>query len=420
MFALPRALRPLLPFALLALALAGCSDGTAPGGGADSGALALGGSFDADGSSFLLGVTDTLPGNPLVVELIGGELELDPASEELSIQVAIRNVGADIHPPVMIWLGDFRPGSVSVVNPDAMAVSGGLADVLPPAYGFDYSELLGDDGVLEAGETSRTKLWVFHDPGLASFAFGARLDAGLAPGLARLGGRVWVDRNANGLPEQGEPGWHGAPIFVETPSGDLLMAYSNAQGRWGLPVESVGIYQVTCDFSIYGMIPPFFTTPNPLNVLIAPDPDGDPQSFLNADFGIHWGGAPNAEPVVFTDLPPDSLHQAPWQFIEARIEEDCLAFHVAFSGCQPEHAWTFYISGGFMESNPVQVRGVLVHELEEDCDAAFDIILHFSLSPLRIRYEQAYGSGTLQINLLDFQGQVHQIEYYVRGKDEGK
>ncbi len=417
MIALPRSLR-LLPFALLVLA--GCSDGTAPGGGPGAGNLALGGSFDADGGEFLLGVTDTLPGNPLVVELIGGGLEIDPQSEELSIQVSIRNVGADIHPPVMIWLGAFRPPVVSVVNPDAVAMSGGLADVLPPAYGFDYSELLGEDGVLETGETSRAKLWVFHDPGLGSFAFGARLDAGLAPGLARLGGRVWVDRNANGLPEQGEPGWHGAPIIVETPGGDLLLAYSDAEGRWALPIASVGIYQVTCDFSIFDMIPPLFTTPNPLSVLIAPGPDGDPQSFLHADFGIHWGGAPNAEPVVFTDLPPDSLHDAHWQFIAARIEEDCLALRVAFSGCQPEHPWTCYISGGFMESNPVQVRAVLVHELEEDCDAAFTTNEHFDLSPLRIRYEQAYGSGTLLINLVDFQGQVHPIEYYVRGKDEGK
>jgi hypothetical protein len=419
MFARSRALRPLSPFALIAIALASCSDGTAPGGGPQSGDLALGGDFDADGGTFVLGVTDSVPGNPLVVELIGGGLALDPGDEEISLQVAIRNVGADIHPPVMIWLGDFVPGSVSVVNPDAVAVAGGLADLLPPAYGFDYSELLGEDGVLASGETSRSKPWVFHDPGLASFAFDARLDAGLAPGLARLGGRVWVDRNGNGQPDDDEPGWHGAPILVETPGGETLLAYSNDAGRYGVPAPVAGLYQVTCDFSIFDMPPPLFTTPNPLSVLIAPDAGGEPQSFLHADFGLHWGAGPG-EPVVFTEASPESLHLAPWTLIEARIEEDGLGLQVGFSGCQPEHPWTLYICGGFMESNPVQVRAVLVHELEEDCDAAFTRVLPFSLHPLRMAYEMAYGSGTLLIQLVDFQGQVHTIEYAIRGKDQGK
>ena len=120
------------------------------------------------------------------------------------------------------------------------------------------------------------------------------------------------------------------------------------------------------------------------------------------------------EPVVFTDLPPDSLHYAPWSLIEASIEGDILNLHVGFSGCQPDHPWTFHISGGFMESWPVQVNGVLVHELYEDCEAYFETWLHFNLLPLKIEYIRIYGQDELIIlNVIDFQGEVHPLEYRI-------
>ncbi len=415
-----RALRQLSPFALVAIMLAGCSDGTAPGGGPQSGDLALGGSFDADGETFLLGVTDTLPGNPLVVELIGGGLVLDPEDEEVSLQVAIRNVGADIHPPVMIWLGDFVPGSVSVVNPDAVAVSGGLADILPPAYGFDYSELLGEDGVLASGETSRSKPWIFHDPGLASFAFGARLDAGLAPGLARLGGRVWVDRNGNGQLRRrraglarradhgGDARRRGAP-GLQRPRGPLRPAcrdrgaLSGALRLLDLRHAAAALHDAESAERAH----------RAGRRAVSRRASCTPTSAST--------GAPGRPSRWSSRRPhPSRCTWRPGRSSRRGSQDDALGLQVGFSGCQPEHPWTLYICGGFMESNPVQVRAVLVHELEEECDAAFTRVLPFSLHPLRMAYEMAYGSGTLLIQLVDFQGQVHTIEYYVRGKDEGK
>jgi len=414
-----QALLPLASFALI-FSVASCSDGTAPKGGADSGELAIGGSYDADDGQFVLGVTDTLPGNPLLVELIGSELVTDPETEQLSLRVALRNLGDDIHPPVMLWLSEFQPAAVYVLNPDAVRMAEGPDDLLPPAYGFDYSALFGEDGVLSAGETSQAKLWLFHDPGLGSFAFHARLEAGLVPGLPRIAGRVWEDYNGNGVLEAGEPGWPGAPIVVATPEGELISVFSGPQGRYSVPALTAGLYRLECDFSEFGMIPPFFTTPNPLNVLIAPGPDGELQSYLHAHFGIRWGDdpPPGPPPVVFTEAPPESLHFGHWSYIEGGVEGDRLDLRVGFSGCQPEQPWTCYISGGFMESYPVQVRAVLVHEVEEECDATFEETLHFDLWPLKRAYVEAYGPNQmLLIDLIDFSGAVHQIEYWIEMPD---
>ena len=411
--------RFLLPLCMLAALGGGCSDSTAPAGGGDpTGTLPLDGSFDAEDGLFLLAISDSVPGGHLAVELIGSNLELDPAEDRLSLDVAIRNIGPDLYPPLMIWLRAFRPENVSVENPDAVEVSGGLRDVLPPAYGFDYSGLLGEDGVLHPGELSGAKRWIFHDPGLVSFAFAARLDAGLQPDLAVVGGRVWEDLNANGRLEEGEPGWSPARLVMETPDGQVLETRCGPDGRYRLPASTAGLYRLTCDLSEAGVPPPFFTTPNPLAVLLAPGPDGLPQSFLDANFGLRFGPPPDLPPVVFTDSLPSELHFAPWNLIAAGIEEDRLSLRVGFSGCQPEHPWTFYISGGFMESWPVQVKGVLVHEREEDCDAYFEKALHFDLRPLKEAYIAAYGpDGRLLLNLIDYQNAMHQLEYWIAGPD---
>ena len=409
------------PALLIPIFLAvGCSDGTAPKGGAATGELALGGSYDADGGSFVLGITDTLSGNPLLVELIGSGLSTDPETEQLSLQVALRNLGDDIHPPVMLWLSEFQPAAVFVLNPDAVRMADGPDDLLPPAYGFDYTGLFGEDGVLSHGETSQAKLWVFQDPGLGSFAFRARLEAGLVPDLPRIAGRVWEDFNGNGLPEAGEPGWPGAPIVVLLPNGELISIFTNEQGRYRVPALNAGLYRLTCDFDAFGMFSPNFTTANPLNVLIAPGEDGGLQSYLHADFGIVWGDdpPPGPPPVLFTDAPPESLQFEPWSYIEGDTEGDRLKLRVGYSGCQPQHAWSCYIIGGFMESWPVQVRATLVHETREDCDAAFQEALRFDLQPLRRAYHEAYDTdGLLLIDLVDFGGETHRIEYWIAGED---
>jgi len=400
------------------LLMTSCSPATSPSGGSDpTGSANLGGDFD--GESFVLYVID--PGDPdedspLHVELIGSDLVVDPVDQTISLQVAIHNLGEPLFPALMVWLSDFLPPSVTVQNPDVMLPDPQGNDVLPWAYGFDYSELLGEDGVLSEGEISGEREWIFGDPGLLPFSFAARLEAGLQPNLPRIEGRCFVDENRDGMPGPGEPPLH-AEVLMVTPAGEHMVAFTGPEGRYSFPVFEAGLYGLHC-FPLWGPETPpefpwHFTTPNPLSVILPPGPEGLPEGFHDAHFGAvrEWQPLP---PVRFTDLPPDSLHFAPWTLIEAGIHGDRMDLHLGFSGCQPEQPFTLWISGGFMESWPVQVNAVLVHDVDEDCDAWWQDEIAYDLTPLRNAYLEGYGEpGLLLVNLIDFQGAAHQLEYAI-------
>ncbi len=202
-----------------------------------------------------------------------------------------------------------------------------------------------------------------------------------------------------------------AQILLVTPTGESILSFTNPDGSYLFPVFETGLHRLEC-FPIEENIW-HFTTPNPLALLLTPAPNGLPNSFLAAHFGAAHSGLP-LPPVRFTDLPPDSLHFAPWQLLSAEVHGDRIGLELGFSGCQPDHPFSLWISGGFMESEPVQVNAVLVHELEEDCDAWWHVERGFGLMPLREAYIEAYGEpGLLIMNLIDFQGESHPLEYRI-------
>lgn len=395
-----------------------CSPATSPSGGGDlTGSANLGGDFD--GESFLLYVidgSDPDEGPLLHVELIGSDLVIDPADQSLSLQVAIRNLGEPLHPSLIVWLSDFLPASVTVRNPDIMLPDPQGNDVLPWAYGFDYSDQLGEDGVLSHGEISGEREWVFNDPGLLSFSFRARLEAGLQPDLPRIEGRCFVDDNRDGMPSPGEPPLH-AEVLMTTPAGESAIVFTDPDGHYAFPVFDAGLHTLHC-FPVWGPetppeLPWQFTTPNPLSVILVPGPDDLPEGFHDAHFGaVHED--PGMPAVQFTDLPPDSLHFGSWSYLGAEILGNHIDIHAGYSGCEPEQPFTLWISGGFMESWPVQVNAVLVHDVEQDCDAWWESELRFSLVPLRHAYMEAYDvPGTLIVNLIDYNGESYPIEYHI-------
>ena len=385
------------------------------------------GVFDPTEQSFVLKTIDLPPpwdGPPLQIQLIGSNLEVSASDETVSLDVAIRNLnGRPLYAPGLVWVEGFVPPEVSILNPDITLVPPAISPADTFAYwvryGLDYSELLGDDGVLEHEEVSAPKTWIFHDPGLASFTFQGWAEFSPQPDRSRIAGICFVDLNLNGQPDPGEPPLQGAFVTALLPDGNFARAAVNLDGHYSLPVESAGLYEVECGIA-FGLPPlPPWTTPNPRTVLLTPGPDGVPNSFLEAHFGMARDYPPPAVPAIqFTDAPPDSLHHAPWQFIDGFVERDLLHMHVGFSGCQPEHPFSLWMTGGFMESEPVRARIVLVNELEEDCDAWFESDLMFDLAPLRDRYLAAYGQGELILSMPSLDGSTNEIlweVYYLDG-----
>ncbi|MXV84995.1 hypothetical protein F4X88_01610 [Candidatus Poribacteria bacterium] len=84
------------------------------------------------------------------------------------------------------------------------------------------------------------------------------------------------------------------------------------------------------------------------------------------------------------------------------ITGDVLTLSVSYSGGCEAHNFTLITSGGFLESNPVQLQAVLAHDANgESCEAWVTETYHFNVSPLKTRYQKAYRTetGTIALNI---------------------
>jgi hypothetical protein len=404
-----RAFPILIPVLLTALAvLAGCrgeGDATAPPADAAS--------IDPGAGSFRLEtLTAELPDGALLpVTLVGADLVLDADGRHVQLAVALRNDGERPLPaPAVVWLTRFDPAGVFVAAPDtSLPVAGPL-----PVDGFVYDDELGPDGALPPGAASAPRTWRFLTPAQEPFSFALRL-APPSPPAAAIAGRAFYDHDRDGLPGDDERPLAPGHVDVAGPDGLRAVVPVDADGRYAYPLAAAGLYELTFVPEFETFAPLLWTTPNPLRVLITPDPDGRPLPYDRARFGAVTD-APPPQVIGFTDAPPDSLHHAPWMLVEAQLREPALLqLHVGYSGCQPAHDFRLWMSGGFMESEPVRARIVLVHETEEACDAAFETVLPFGLEPLAERYRESYGEGPLLLEIVDFQGRTRSLLWNVGG-----
>jgi hypothetical protein len=392
----------ILALATLAMAvLSACSQSTAPTSQDQTTAQAtFEGALDPGASSFVLrSVPASQPGQaPVAVKLIGSNLVVDSTAETVSLDVAIRNASTvTLFAPALVRLSALQPSSVTALELD-----------------LDYSALLGSDGALSPGELSASKTWHFSVPGLTSFSFAAMATFGVQPGAPVIAGAIFRDENSNGVRDAGDGPFYGT-VNVVRPDGITLTATAVDSGTYSFPVQDVGLYTLTYQ-------PPLLrcrcevvvTTTNPLQVVLTPDENGAPRSFLHADFGAHVGPLGEfPQPVVLTDLPPEQIHQDSYHLLAIELTGDVMTLRVGFTGCGPDHGFTLYMVGGFMESNPVQAKLLLAHDRHgEDCPAEFERTLLFDLTPLREAFEHAYGqTGPVRLRFSDFQGAEHEFLY---------
>ncbi|MCL1594332.1 MAG: hypothetical protein M3132_08285, partial [Actinomycetia bacterium] len=278
-------------------------------------------------------------------------------------------------------------------------------------YGFDYSDLLGDDGVLDPDESSQARSWIFHDPGLGSFSFVAEAEFGMEPDRPVISGMLFSDDNRNGVRDEGEGPYFAGGVTVQFPDGSSVHAGPDERGIYRVRVIEPGLHRVV--FSSMLACPACYcvTTPNPLDVLLTPGPDGEPQSLEQADFGIYPGPCWDPPPpipseVVLTDLSPDEIDQDFYHLISAQLDGESFSIRVGYSGCSPDHPFTLYAGRRFMESMPVQTWMLLAHDdRDEFCLAYFEETLTFDLGPIQDAHIEDYGApGIVLIRFRDFEG----------------
>jgi hypothetical protein len=404
-----RAILFLLAAGSLVLASA-CSQGVDPAPVADEGPVGFVGTLDPTAGTFILKEIETpRPAyQHLRLQLIGRNLQVDAENSSVSLEVAVRNLSeATLFPDVIVWLSDFLPEAVVPTNADLIPPdSASLSDSLTSAlWGYLYSDLLGDDGMLEPRELSGFKPWIFYDPGLSSFSFGASVAFSLHPAAATLSGVVFNDMDADGELDPDESGFGAGVIFADGPGRDATQVIEvGPHGRYGFPVDQPGLYTLT-------YIPPptlapfaalIFTTPNPLEVFMAPGPDGLPREFHDANFGVHSPGRP-VQLVEITDRNPEDIPTDPYRMGEAWIRQSVLVLKgLGFSGCSGGHPFHLFMAGGFSGSNPVQATLVLSHDDRgELCDAYFEESRFFELAPVIHLYKEMYDGGNgIRLNLI--------------------
>jgi len=395
-----------IAFSLLGLA---CSDSGDPGGNPGDGSHDFQGSIDPGANTFVLESIDstTVDGVRIHVDLLGSNLEVDPESSLVALDVRIRNSGnVALYAPGEIVIHHLSPPTVWVTNADRTdclrmnSIPGGCW------FGFNYSELLGDDGILSPEEISGAKRWRFNDPELVGFSFGAEAKFGLSPDRPRIEGTLFADVNENGHLDPGEPGFGGGHIEVNGPGLDSLVVQVPPDGHYMFPVTEAGLY------TLLAVPPPTFapvhsTTPNPLQILL---PAGE--SYLHADFGFANDQPPplgDARPIGFWEGPPDLLPHDPYGLKDLHLEGTILVIRVGFSGCSPDQPFALFMLDGFLESNPVGATVVLAHDSRNEmCLAYWERTLRYDLNPILDRYVRTYGhGGHVVVHFHDTDGHVH-------------
>jgi len=108
--------------------------------------------------------------------------------------------------------------------------------------------------------------------------------------------------------------------------------------------------------------------------------------------------------IVDFSTMPESWPRDAFQIQEAGVASDLLQVKLSYGGGCRIHDVKGVAWGGWMESDPVQVRLFLSHEdFDDPCDAWITRDLRFDLGPLRSAYQDLYGSappGTTTLILL--------------------
>lgn len=259
------------------------------------------------GGSVMLGaVTDTVAPYGRI-EVWATNIAFNGETGMVTFDVKLVNLTRrTLTPSIHFVITDIRPDDVSVVDFDGSSQDGF------PFY--DFSDMLGEDGVLSPGESTGLVTMTFHTVTARSFAIGFRIEFGTIVGDGVIGGVVFRDDNKNGERERCdrcEPGIPGITVVLvpmpngggdpgdstvtEPHPGNSLVTQTDADGVYSFRGLREGAYMVRVIVSPERWE---VTSTNPLMVTLVKGPDGHVQSFLEGHFGLY---------PLYTPPPSDNL-----------------------------------------------------------------------------------------------------------------
>jgi len=319
-----------IPLALtisILLTLSGCSSSTEPSPGNPDVVNRFEGSIDTGTSSFILRSIEgpASDGSQILIDLIARNLITDFQNQRVLLEVAIKNSSRrPFYAPAKVKISDFEPADVQILNADGTDcpdTTTGPSTQNSCEFIFDYSNQFGEDGLLAPNEVSGFRQWVFAVPELVAFSFGVTAQGADEPEESHIAGLFFFDDNENGSHDAGELPVTIGHVMVTGPGIDepnQMVVGIGEDGRYAFPITQPGLYTLTGFPPPTGSaLPTRFTTPNPLEVVITTDVDGNPVSFTNADFGLaRFGGWDN---LIVTISSPDSIisHDG---FVSLRVE----------------------------------------------------------------------------------------------------
>jgi hypothetical protein len=264
----------LIGFLILLLAATGCSeDPVTPPPGDDTSVRV---DLDPEGADFTIkleavSTPDSLVRGPFFLR--GYDLHYDDQAGALVVDLTItNNCLRTFLDPVSIAIHNILPAGTLILNsPDDSAV-----------FQFDFAN---DDLWWTPGEESLPLTVMFGvDPGV-SVGFNGHISVGGVQVGGMISGRVWKDRNQDGVMDPDEPGLPDVPIALDDGGLQeiLHMAVTDRDGRYVFSGLEAGTYQVRVH-----MPPPEMTstTSASMHVLLAPE-GGGVSSFMDANFGFY-------------------------------------------------------------------------------------------------------------------------------------
>lgn len=213
------------------------------------------------------------------------------SDEIVSFDAVIKNMcRCPIEAPIYFVITSVVPDVVQVENADMEGPDGPV---------FDFSDDIGDDGILGPLEKSEPVNMQFRWPEPMAFAIGFRVDAG-PPSGGSISGIVFNDLNGDGVRGSLEPGIPGIIVELHPSAREILYrARTDNNGYYVFPDLTADVYRAEAQADPNVQMRP--TTPNPLVVSLVELPDGTVSDFEDADFGFlvgsTWPGIPIFGPV---------------------------------------------------------------------------------------------------------------------------